>query len=272
MPSSWQAILRRPSGELSNVHGLEMSGSGVDTVLSSKGINHQATMVCYCCCPLPYDSTFSTWVAVFTVPVLPGCQPMHVKDLQFPLFLPLYPLQDIVIMAFQAKRVSTANAPAAVFLHFPSEAVLRPMHPVNLTVDRWKKAESTWASAVKSLSTGSWLSYAFDELWALQGKLEDVGEDDFVVEEVDEDDGATDLKVTPMESDKDDDEDISGEDEDMEEDEGEEEEALDVCTGLVQAKGDVIVSSEEEFEEDDEEFEEDDEEEEDEEDKEEGED
>ena len=268
MPPSWQAIVRRPSGELQNVTNIKITGSGVNTTMLSPGINDNETMVCYCCCPLPYDSTYSTWVAVFTVPISPQSEPMHAKDLQFPLFLPLYPNRDLVIMAFQGKRVSAVEAPATVFLHFPPEHVLRPTHPVDLALARWKQAESVWTSAVKSLSTGSWLSYAFDAMWVLQCKQEEVDDEDLVPDDLEEEVVMVNVgkKINCSEQ-----EDISSGDEDMtseEENEEEEQEALDVCTGLVQAKGDVIVSSDDEFEEEEDEFEEEEDEEEEEDDKE----
>jgi hypothetical protein len=116
---------------------------------------------CYCACPVPYDNTYSTWLAVFAQPITPGDKPLHAADLAFPLYLPLYPDKPLVLMAFQV-RLLQAGAPRPVYLGWPPEGLVQPLRPLHVTAALWEKAAPQWAAAVASLRLPSWLSYAFD--------------------------------------------------------------------------------------------------------------
>jgi hypothetical protein len=149
---------------------------------------------CYCACPVPYDNTYSTWLAVFAQPITPGDKPLHAADLAFPLYLPLYPDKPIVLMAFQVRLLET-GAPRPVYLSWPPEGVVQPLRPLHVTAQLWEMAALQWSAAVASLRLLSWLSYAFDS---------SVVSDEAAVE--DEEDGLVKedelMPVVPFEKDK----------------------------------------------------------------------
>ena len=160
------AIIRRPDGAWANAGDCKVAGEGAAITLTASRANGGAALVCYCCCPVPYDAQYTCWLAVFCTPMLPADTPMHADDLPFPLFLPLYPARDLVLLAFRARRGADA-APPTVYMHFPPPKVLAVLAPLRLTVELWKRAAGAWHAALKALSIGSWLAYAFDSLWAL---------------------------------------------------------------------------------------------------------
>jgi len=171
--SRWEALLRKQNSsghvEFTTITGVTILGTGADTVAMCPSANQGTAMTCYCCCPVPYDPTFSTWVAVFTVPIGETDTPLHADDLPFPLVLPLYPNKDIMLLAFKAKR-ACGEAPPTVYLHFPSN--LEILGPLHLSSALWRMAEPAWTTAIQSLSIGSWLSYAFDGLWSLSAEAD----------------------------------------------------------------------------------------------------
>ena len=182
---SMQAIVRRPDGGWSNTASCKVTGEGAGTVATSPQANGGAAMTCYCCCPLPYDALYTSWLAVFGPAIGDSyaAKPMHADDMPFPLFLPLYPHKDLLLLAFRARRGSEA-APPTVYMHFPSPKVLHVLAPFRLTVELWKRAAGSWQAALKTLSIGSWLSYAFDGLWAaLQGPDDAAAADMYIEQE-----------------------------------------------------------------------------------------
>jgi len=192
MVNQWEALLRRPgSRELITIREVQVHGVGTDTAVTCPSANKGSLMTCYCCCPVPFDPTFSSWVAVFTVPISEKDEPLHADDLPFPLSLPLYPNKDVVMLAFVARRVSQ-DAPPSLYLHFPSD--LEVLGPLNLSAPLWRKAEPAWSAAIKSLSIGSWLSYAFDGLWSLNAEADLSGADE------DQDDAVPTFESEPLPS------------------------------------------------------------------------
>jgi hypothetical protein len=184
------AIIRRPDGAWANAGDCKVTGEGTAITLTASRANGGAAMVCYCCCPVPYDAQYTCWLAVFATPMQATDTPMHADDLPFPLFLPLYPARDLVLLAFRARRGAEA-APPTVYMHFPPPKVLAVLAPLRLTVDLWKRAAGAWHAALKALSIGSWLAYAFDSLWALADPA--AAEDEMYVEQdcaTDDDDEA----------------------------------------------------------------------------------
>lgn len=136
-----------------------------DSVVAAAGSVQD--MACYCACPLPYDNTYTAWVAVFTEAIGPSDKPMHANRLPFPLYLPLYPLKDLFVVAFAVER-ATSGMPLPVYLHWPSPDTLTVTRLLDLTPQLWSECMPAWTGAVSSLSMGSWLSYAFDSTWDLQ--------------------------------------------------------------------------------------------------------
>lgn len=164
------AIVRKANGAYVDASDCIVSGTG-ETAKSQRA-NGGVTMVCYCCCPVPYDEHYTCWLAVYSTAMAAADKPMHADDLPFPLLLPLYPYRDLLLLAFRAKRsVDTASPPPTVYLHFPE--MLMALTPLRLTVARWREAAPAWQDALKALSIGSWLAYAFDGLWALSTATDD---------------------------------------------------------------------------------------------------
>jgi len=145
-------------------------------------VDGKTPLVCYCACPVPYDNTFSVWAAVFTTAIGPHDKPLHANALPFPLFLPLYPVGDLVIVAF-AVVPSNTSAPLPVYLHWPSADTVSVRAFLDLTVPSWTECLKSWKAAVSSLSMGSWLSYAFDSTWDMKPAIP-ADEDVFLEEEV----------------------------------------------------------------------------------------
>jgi hypothetical protein len=240
---AWQALHVRPTGEMATIPAPTVCGSGVDTTISSAVVNAGCAMTCYCSCPLPYDSSYTNWVAVFTTPITGEDCPMHATTLPFPLNLPLYPQRDLVVLAFKGSRASK-DAPPSLYLHFPVQQELIITCPISLNVSSWLSAEVAWATAIKSLSTLSWLSYAFDGLWNLQTDKEVYQDADLLDGE--EEGGVDAVDVTavlqPLQKEV---VDSSSYDEDMVDD-GEED--VDAFTGMVTVRDESVVTSEEEYE------------------------
>ncbi len=240
---AWQALHVRPTGEMTTIPAPTVSGSGVDTVISSSIVNANAVLKCYCCCPLPYDPSYTNWVAVFTTPIDAGDCPMHAITLPFPLNLPLYPKRDLIIIAFKGSRVGK-EAPPSLYLHFPVQQVLEVTCPISLNVSAWLEAEVAWATSIKSLSTLSWLSYAFDGLWNLQTD-KDVSQDMDLLDGEDEGESdAVDLTAV-LPSVQKEVVDSSSVDEEVAD---EDDEDVDAFTGMVTVRDDSVVTSEEEYE------------------------
>jgi hypothetical protein len=164
------AIVRKANGAYVDVSDCSVSGETAKSPRANGGVS----MVCYCCCPVPYDEQYTCWLAVYSTPMTAADKPMHADDLPFPLLLPLYPDRDLLLLAFRAKRSENAagSPPPTVYLHFPTE--LTALVPLRLTVALWREAAPAWQAALKALSIGSWLAYAFDGLWALSSAADDM--------------------------------------------------------------------------------------------------
>jgi hypothetical protein len=132
---------------------------------------------CFCSCPVPYDGSYTVWVAVFSQEIAAGDKPMHTLDLPFPLYLPLYPDRDVVLMAFVCKNLRE-QAPPPVYLHWPPADVMETQYPLDLTADTWAAAAPEWTAAVSSLTMSSWLAYAFDDNVSTAAVLEEEEEED----------------------------------------------------------------------------------------------
>ncbi len=245
LPMAWQALHVRPTGETATISAPKVSGYGLDTVISSEVVNDGAILTCYCCCPLPYDSSYTNWVAVFTTPIEADDCPLHAITLPFPLNLPLYPQRDLIIISFKGTRVGK-EAPPSLYLHFPVQQELTVSCPISLNVSAWMEAEVAWLTAVKSLSTLSWLSYAFDGLWDLQTDKEGLQDVDLLDGEEEGGVDAVDLSAVlpPVAKEV---MDSSSYDEDM----ADGDENVDAYTGMVTVRDDSVVTSEEEYESED---------------------
>ena len=228
---AWQALHVRPTGEIATISAPKVSGFGLDTTISSAVVNAGAALTCYCCCPLPYDASYTNWVAVFTTPINGDDCPMHAITL---------------LLAFKGSRRGK-DAPPSLYLHFPVQQELEIMCPISLNANAWKSAEGAWSTAIKSLSTLSWLSYAFDGLWNLQTNKEVYQDADLLDgEEEAGGDGVEVSAVLPLAQKEI--VDSSSYDEDMVDD-GDED--VDAYTGMVTVRDESVVTSEEEYESDD---------------------
>ena len=157
------AVVRKANGVYVDAPDCSLSLDGESA--KSPRANGGAAMVCYCCCPVPYDAHYTSWLAVYSTAMSTADKPMHADDLPFPLLLPLYPDRDLLLLAFRAKPSAAASPPQTVYLHFPD--TLASLMPLRLTVRLWRDAAPAWQAALKALSIGSWLAYAFDGLWTL---------------------------------------------------------------------------------------------------------